>query len=109
MLKCFSSGSRLPAGKELPKGRLSWREFCRWPSADEARRLAETYTDFNIPDEVIERLKAAGDQNAQKKEGLTICAEIIKKLKNMTGLRGVHILSGGNEAVVPEIISAAAM
>jgi methylenetetrahydrofolate reductase (NADPH) len=76
-------------------------------SADEAVKLNETYTDFNIPGEVIERIKKAGDPNAQKKEGLAVCAEIIKKIKNIKGLRGVHIFSGGNEAVVPEIIAAA--
>jgi len=46
---------------------------------------------------------------AQKKEGLTICAEIIAKVKDMQGLRGVHILSGGNELVVPELIAAAGL
>ncbi len=74
-------------------------------SATEAKRLSDTYTDFNIPNEVIERIRAAGDQNAQKKEGLTICTEIIKKIKAIPGLRGVHILSGGNEAVVPELVT----
>ena len=76
-------------------------------SADEAKRLNDTYTDFNIPEEVIERIRAAGDLNAQKKEGLTICAEIIKKVKDIKGLRGVHIFSGGNEAIVPELMAAA--
>jgi methylenetetrahydrofolate reductase (NADPH) len=75
--------------------------------ADEAVKLNETYTDFNIPAEIIERLKKAGDPDAQKKEGLAVCAEIIGKIKNIKGLRGVHIFSGGNEAVVPEIIAAA--
>jgi len=78
-------------------------------SATEAKKLSDTYTDFNIPNEVLERIRAAGDQNAQKKEGLTICAEIIKKVKKMKGLRGVHILSGGNETIVPELIAATAM
>jgi methylenetetrahydrofolate reductase (NADPH) len=78
-------------------------------SAAEAKKLSDTYTDFNIPNEVLERIMAAGDENAQKKEGLTICAEIIKKVRNMKGLRGVHILSGGNETIVPELIAAVAM
>jgi methylenetetrahydrofolate reductase (NADPH) len=78
-------------------------------SADEAKRLNDTYTDFNIPEEVIERIRAAGDLNAQKKEGLAICAEIVGKVKNIKGLRGVHIFSGGNEAIVPEVLAAAAM
>ncbi len=75
-------------------------------SAAEAKKLSDTYTDFNIPGETIERIKAAGYENAQKKEGLTICIEIIKKIKGLPGLRGIHILSGGNEAVVPELIAA---
>jgi len=78
-------------------------------STDEARRLRETFTDINIPDALIERIKAAGDLNAQKKEGLTIGAEIIKEVKNIKGLRGVHIFSGGNEAIIPEIMALAAI
>jgi methylenetetrahydrofolate reductase (NADPH) len=74
-------------------------------NADEARRLSDTFTDFYIPDEVIDRIKAAGDLNAQKKEGLAIGAEIIRKVKDIKGLRGVHIFSGGNEAIVPEIMA----
>ena len=78
-------------------------------SAAEARKLCDTYTDFSIPNEVIDRIVAAGDQEAQKKEGLTICAEIIKKIKDLQGLRGIHILSGGNETIVPELIAEAGM
>jgi methylenetetrahydrofolate reductase (NADPH) len=48
-------------------------------SADEARRLNDTYTDFNIPQEIIDRIRAAGDANAQKKEGLAVCTDIIKR------------------------------
>ena len=74
-------------------------------SAAEAERLRDTYTDLHIPDELIERLKAAGDKVAQKKEGLAISAETIKKVKDMNGVRGIHILSGGKEAVVPELLA----
>jgi len=78
-------------------------------SAAEAEKLCGTYTDFRIPDELIERLKAAGDPEAQKKEGLAVCAETIKEIKDMDGLRGIHILSGGKEAVVPELLAASGL
>lgn len=78
-------------------------------SATEAEKLRETYTDMYISDELIERLKAAGDKGAQKKEGLAICAETIKKIKEMNGVRGIHILSGGKEAVVPELLAASGL
>ena len=74
--------------------------------AEEAKRLHETHTDFNIPGQIIERLTAAGGPEAQRKEGLAISAEIIKKLTGLKSLRGVHILSGGKESVVPELTAA---
>jgi len=75
--------------------------------AAEAKRLSETFTDFNIPAEVISRLEAAGNEDAQRKEGVAICAETIKQIKALPGLRGIHIFSGGNEQVVPELMSTA--
>jgi methylenetetrahydrofolate reductase (NADPH) len=78
-------------------------------SAAEAQKLRETYAEFRIPDKIIERLKKAGDDAAQKKEGIAICAETIKQLKALDGLRGIHILSGGKEASVPAILAAAGL
>jgi methylenetetrahydrofolate reductase (NADPH) len=77
--------------------------------AAEAEKLRDAHTDFRIPDEVIERLKAAGDEQAQKKEGLAVCAETITSIKDKEGLRGIHILSGGKEAIVPELFAAAGL
>jgi methylenetetrahydrofolate reductase (NADPH) len=78
-------------------------------SAAEARMLRDTYTDHSIPDAVIARLEGAGKNGAQKKEGLAICVETIKRLKGMAGLRGIHILSGSKEAGLPEILSASGL
>ncbi|HPI92483.1 MAG TPA: methylenetetrahydrofolate reductase [Deltaproteobacteria bacterium] len=76
-------------------------------SAEEALKLRETYAEFCIPDEVIERMKKAGD--GARKEGLALCAETIRKLKGLDGLRGVHILSGGREAIVPDLVAASGL
>ena len=78
-------------------------------SAEEAEFLPNKYTEFQIPAHIIERLKSAGDRQAQKKEGLAICVEIINKLKDMNGLRGIHILSGGKEETLPHILSASGL
>ena len=75
-------------------------------SAAQGHKLLDTHTDFHIPDDVLKRIKAAGDAEAQKKEGLKIAIEIITKLKTLPGLRGVHILSGGNETIVPDLLAA---
>jgi methylenetetrahydrofolate reductase (NADPH) len=77
--------------------------------ADEAEKLSNGYTDFYIPDDVIERLRSAGSKEQQKREGLAICLEIIQNIRELTGLRGIHILSGGREAIVPELLSASGL
>jgi methylenetetrahydrofolate reductase (NADPH) len=74
-------------------------------SAEEAEYLNGKYTEFQIPDGIIERLKNAGDKTAQKKEGMAICVETINTIKNMQGLRGIHILSGGKEECILEILN----
>lgn len=73
-------------------------------SAEEAELLSERYTDFHIPPQIIERMKSAGDAAAQKKEGIAICCETIEQIKTMKGVRGVHIISGGKEECVPEVL-----
>lgn len=78
-------------------------------SADEAEKLSAKYTDFHIPAAVIERLKASGNADSQKKEGLAICAEIIGKMKNIPGLRGIHLFSGGKEHLIPEILTSSGL
>jgi methylenetetrahydrofolate reductase (NADPH) len=79
-----------------------------WPltGADEAKLLAKNYTDIDIPAGVIARLEKAGDAEAQKKEGMAICIEIVKQLKGLPGLRGIHIISPTNEAAVPQVMAA---
>jgi len=76
-------------------------------SAAEAQKLRETHPDFYVPDEVTKKLPAAG--NGAGKIGRAMCVETIKKLKTMEGVRGIHILSGGKEAVVPELLAAAGL
>lgn len=75
-------------------------------SAAQAKQLIDAHTDFIIPETVIDRLTAAGDAAAQEKEGVRIAAEIIRRLKDLPGLKGVHVLSGGNEARVGELLAA---
>jgi len=77
--------------------------------AAEAEKLRDTYSEFCIPAGIIERLKKAGNNGGQQREGLAICVETIKQLKGMDGLRGIHVLSGGKEALVPEILAACAL
>jgi methylenetetrahydrofolate reductase (NADPH) len=76
-------------------------------SYDEAMNLLSKHTDFYIPDSHIKRIKEAGDIKEQKKAGIEICIETIRKIKEMKGLNGIHIISGGKEDILYEIISEA--
>jgi methylenetetrahydrofolate reductase (NADPH) len=78
-------------------------------SADEAKKHCEIYADIVIPDSVIERLQGAGDAEAQKKEGLALYTETVQKLKTIKGVRGIHILSGGKESKIPDLLAAAGL
>jgi methylenetetrahydrofolate reductase (NADPH) len=74
-------------------------------SAAHAQELTTIHTDFVIPETIVKRLKSAGDAEDQKKEGMKIAAEIINELKGLSGLKGVHILSGGNESSIRELLA----
>jgi methylenetetrahydrofolate reductase (NADPH) len=78
-------------------------------SYDEAINLLNKHTDFYIPESHIKRIKDAGNPEAQKKIGIAICLETIGKIKEMKGLSGIHIISGGKENIISEIISNAGL
>jgi methylenetetrahydrofolate reductase (NADPH) len=78
-------------------------------SYSEAKKLADTYTDFNIPSDILTRMQEAGDEADQQKEGLAICSEIIRSIKGMPGLSGIHLLSGGSETLMSQILTEAAL
>jgi methylenetetrahydrofolate reductase (NADPH) len=78
-------------------------------SYQEAIDLLSKHTDFYIPDSHIKRIKDAGDSKEQKKTGIAICVETIRKIKEMKGLSGIHIISGGKEDIINEIISEAGL
>lgn len=75
--------------------------------AAEAEKLRETFNEIQIPDAIIDRLKKAGSPEASKQEGLKISAEIIREVKDMDGIGGIHILSGGKEDILPELMNIA--
>ena len=78
-------------------------------SLTEAERLKEKFTHFSALDQVVERMKQVGDEDAQKKEGMAICVETVKRIRGIKGLSGIHIISGGKEIIVPDVIKAAGL
>jgi methylenetetrahydrofolate reductase (NADPH) len=70
-------------------------------SAKSAEWIRSNVPGVHIPDSIIERLKGADDQ---KQEGLNICVEMINRLQEIEGVRGVHIMAFRQEHRVAEIV-----
>jgi hypothetical protein len=72
-------------------------------SAEEARKLNETYRGMRIPEEVILRLSESGEP---EREGLRIAAEMIEGARSLRGVRGIHLWARGREESLPELLAA---
>lgn len=68
--------------------------------------MKESVAGMSIPDELIRRMEQAADP---KKEGVNICVEIIQQLRDLEGLRGVHISTVEWEEIIPEVVKAAGL
>ena len=75
-------------------------------SAGMARYMRDNVPGVIIPDEIVTRMREA--ENA-KDEGLKIALELIDKLKEMSGVHGIHIMAVGWEDIVPEIVETAGL
>ncbi|MCL5038129.1 MAG: methylenetetrahydrofolate reductase [Chloroflexi bacterium] len=59
-----------------------------------------------IPEDAVERMGAAADG---KEEGKQMCIEMIKKLKDIEGVAGIHIMAVEWEQAIPEIVEKACL
>ena len=71
-----------------------------------ARYMKNNVSGIIIPDELVERLKGAEDKKA---EGLNIAVETIKRLQEIEGVAGVHVMAIAWEEKVPEIVERAGL
>jgi 5,10-methylenetetrahydrofolate reductase len=65
--------------------------------------MKERVPGMDIPEEWIKRMASAKDQ---REEGIRIAVDIGKALKEMSGVRGLHIMLIGWEEALPEIVKA---
>lgn len=72
-----------------------------------AKYLQTSVSGMIVPEEIVQRLKNAEDQKA---EGVNICIEQIKYIKdNIKGVSGFHIMAIAWEEVVPDIVQRAGL
>jgi methylenetetrahydrofolate reductase (NADPH) len=71
------------------------------PSPRAARRLREQVPGVHIPDHLIRRVEEAADPAG---EGRRICIELIRQIRAIEGVAGVHVMAYRREHLVAEII-----
>jgi len=77
-------------------------------SAGMARYMKERVSGMDIPDEIIKRMEGVPKEK-QREEGIRLCVETITRLKELRGVRGVHIMAIEWEAAVGEIAEEAGL
>ncbi len=77
-------------------------------SARMAEYMSKQVAGMDVPGDVIDRLKGV-DPKDQRREGIRIAVETIGALKEMEGVRGVHIMAIEWEDAVPQIVEEAGL
>jgi methylenetetrahydrofolate reductase (NADPH) len=70
-------------------------------SAKAAQWMRTHVPGVHIPDEVIRRLAGAQDQ---AKEGRKLCVDLIREIREIKGVAGVHVMAYRQEEAVAEVI-----
>jgi methylenetetrahydrofolate reductase (NADPH) len=73
-------------------------------SARSARWIRDTLRGSIIPDWIVARLDEASDPKA---EGEAICVDLIRQLREIRIVAGVHIMAPLNDAAIPRVIARA--
>lgn len=73
-----------------------------------ARYMATKVPGMDVPDEIVDRMKKTPKEK-RAEEGIKICTEIIQQVREIPGVRGVHIMAIEWEEVVPEIVKRAGL
>jgi methylenetetrahydrofolate reductase (NADPH) len=73
-----------------------------------AEYIATKVAGMDVPAPLIERIKGV-EKKKQKQEGIKIAVETIQKLKQIKGVKGVHIMAIEWEEAVPEIVKQAGL
>ncbi len=77
-------------------------------SAGMAKYMKNKVAGMDVPEDLIKRMEGVA-KDKQKEEGIKICVETIQKLKEMDGVKGVHIMAIEWEEAVGEIVEKAGL
>lgn len=72
-------------------------------SVGAARYMRNKVPGMDVPAELVDRM-AATPKEKQPQEGIDICVEMIKRILDIEGVSGIHIMAIEWESAVPEIV-----
>ncbi len=78
------------------------------PKSPGALRYMREVPGMSVPEDLIERMRKV-PRGRRAEEGVRIAVELIQQLREVEGVRGVHIMAIMWEEVVPEIVSRAGL
>lgn len=68
--------------------------------------MAKDVPGMRVPDEYLKRMEAAEDP---KEEGVNICVELMKQIRDIEGVAGVHIMPVMWESITPTLVERAGL
>jgi methylenetetrahydrofolate reductase (NADPH) len=73
-----------------------------------AKYMKNRVSGMDVPDDIIKRMEGV-PKDKQREEGIRICVETILRLKEMPGVKGVHVMAIEWEDAVGEIVEKAGL
>ncbi|MBU2053397.1 MAG: methylenetetrahydrofolate reductase, partial [Proteobacteria bacterium] len=77
-------------------------------SAGMANYMKKNVPGMDVPEEMIARMKGVPKER-QAEEGIRICVETIQRVREIPGVRGIHVMAIEWEEKVAEIVKAAGL
>ncbi len=77
-------------------------------SVGAARYMKTKVPGMDVPDSIIDRLRAVPKEQASK-EGIKLCVDIINQVRQIEGVAGIHLMAIEWEEAVAEIVEAAGL
>lgn len=68
-----------------------------------AEYMANEVAGMDVPDRIVKRLRGL-DKERQMNEGVAICLEIAEEVRQIEGVRGLHIMAVSWASIIPELV-----
>ena len=68
-----------------------------------AEYMANQVAGMDVPDHIVDRMRGL-DKDRQMEEGVALCLEIAEEIREIEGVRGLHIMAVSWGSIIPELV-----